>query len=381
MELSLPSSEKQLKLESHLYLIKGVMWASLVSVFIMLAIFANIAMQVKPIISVTTAILYMLPTLSIAVIGAVKIKIRSVSAIPNKLLLFYLFILQVSWLLLTWRIFDNTDTLVGGDEALASIETLIDILVLTFAIALFPNPRVMWVGVLPLMLMGLFLRITEIPDNYIFPMTKFTCFFAIIITGQKVLFSWFKKAIVRDVEKQYLLKHFRRMALIDGLTQISNRRHFDEILSQEVRASERNSHPLCVILIDVDYFKKLNDSLGHQVGDECLVKLAQVLSSIANRPRDLAARYGGEEFVILLPDTDLKGSLIIAEKLKQAITEIKLPHPDSDVSQWVTVSQGVCQWQDGLNMDSLMSSADNLLYQAKSEGRDRYVAGCGKAQN
>ncbi len=375
MDLVLPSSEQQLKKETHLYLVKGVMWASLVSVFIMLAILANIAMQPEPILSSTTASLHMLPTLFIAVIGVVRINENSVSTISNKLLLTYLLILEVSWLLLTWRIFDSTDTLVGGDEALASIETLVDILVLTFAIALFPNRTVMWMVVLPLMLMGFLLRITEIPDNYLFPMTKFICFFAIIATGQKVLFTWFKKAIVRDVEKQYLLKHFRRMALIDSLTQISNRRHFDEILSQEIRASERNGHPLSVILIDVDFFKKLNDSLGHQVGDDCLVALAKVLTSIANRPRDLAARYGGEEFVILLPDTDLDGSLIIAEKLKQGLADIKLLHPDSEVSGWVTVSQGVCQWQDGMKLEPLMSRADKLLYQAKSEGRNRYVAG------
>ena len=97
---------------------------------------------------------------------------------------------------------------------------------------------------------------------------------AIIVSGQKSISSWFVKAVIRDYEKQKLLKQFRRLALIDGLTNISNRRHFDQILTQEVHASERNNHALTIILLDVDFFKRLNDTLGHQAGDDYLVKVA-----------------------------------------------------------------------------------------------------------
>ncbi|BAJ03551.1 GGDEF domain-containing protein [Shewanella violacea] len=369
----MPSSKTELEKEIHIYLFKGAIWAGLVSVLILAAILFNIMIGESPVLALNIAILYMSPLLCTFVFAAVIMKMYSADEISNRVLLVYLVLLEASWLFLILMIFDSYNELFLGDAALSGVESLMDILVLTFAIALFPDRRVMLMGVLPFMLLSIVLRVNEIPDNYLFPLTKFVCFLAIIITGQKVLFTWFERAIVRDVEKQHLLKYFRQVALIDGLTNISNRRHFDEVLSQEIRAAERNKHPLSVILIDVDYFKKLNDSLGHQVGDECLIELAKVLMSIANRPRDLAARYGGEEFVILLPDTDLNGSQLIAGKLKLALSEARLIHPDSAVSDLVTVSQGVCLWQQGMRPEDLMGCADKLLYQAKSTGRDRFI--------
>ncbi|QFU21414.1 GGDEF domain-containing protein [Shewanella eurypsychrophilus] len=373
MDLVLPSSEMQLKKECHLYLIKGGKWAALMSVFILVAMLANIAFQTSKVLLASNIILYMLPILLTIFAAGVVVRVYSTHEISNKAFLTYLFALEFSWLFLIWMIFDSSEDIFAGNAALAGVESIVDVLVLTFAIALFCDRKIMLMGVLPLMLLSFFLRVTEIPDNYFFPLTKFLCFFAIIVSGQRVLYTWFEKAIVRDVEKQHLLKHFRRMALVDGLTNISNRRHFDEILSQEIRAAERNNHPLCLILIDVDFFKRLNDSLGHQVGDDCLVALAKVLTGVANRPRDLAARYGGEEFVILLPDTDLDGSLKIAEKLKMLLAKAKISHPDSEVSQFVTVSQGVCQWKAEMGQEQLMESADKLLYKAKSSGRNQYM--------
>ena len=373
----MPSSEVQLKKECHLYLIKGGKWAALMSTFILFAMLVNIVLQTSKVLLASNIILYMLPVFITIILAALVMRVYAIDEISNKALLAYLFSLELSWLFLIWMIFDSSEAIFSGNAALAGVESIVDVLVLTFAIALFVDRKIMLMAVLPLMLLSFFLRVTEIPDNYFFPLTKFLCFFAIIVSGQRVLYTWFKKAVVRDVEKQHLLKHFRRMALIDGLTNISNRRHFDEILSQEIRASERNNHPLCVIMIDVDFFKRLNDSLGHQVGDECLITLAKLLSSVANRPRDLAARYGGEEFVILLPDTDRNGAYLIADKLKSILAKVKIPHPDSDVSEYITVSQGVCQWQEGMKPDELISEADRLLYQAKLTGRDRFFGAKG----
>ncbi|AQS40008.1 diguanylate cyclase (GGDEF) domain-containing protein [Shewanella psychrophila] len=374
MDLKMPSSETQLKKECHLYLINGGKWAASMSIFILIAMLANIALQTSKVLLASNIVLYMMPVFLTILLAAVVIRVYSTDEISNNALLAYLCSLEFSWLFLIWMIFDSSEEIFAGNAALAGVESIVDVLVFTFAIALFVDRKIMLMGVLPLMLLSFFLRVTEIPDNYFFPLTKFICFFAIVITGQKILYTWFKTAVVRDIEKQYLLKHFRRMALIDGLTNISNRRHFDEILSQEIRASERNNHPLCMILIDVDYFKKLNDSLGHQVGDDCLVALAKVLTDVANRPRDLAARYGGEEFVMLLPDTDKSGACRIAEKLRTALSAVKIPHPDSDISEYITVSQGVCQWQEGILLDELVAEADKQLYLAKKSGRDCFKA-------
>ncbi|RTR41022.1 GGDEF domain-containing protein [Shewanella canadensis] len=351
------------------------MWATLISLFLSVVFLANTKMNSTSLLSLHQATVFLAPIVIIASIGTVMFGLFKGIEVSNKVLFLYLFTLEVTWFFLLWKLFENGGEMYAEHAALTGVESLVDVLVLTLAIALFPDRRVMLAAVFPLMLFSFFIRLIEIPSNPLFPATKLFCILAILVTGQKVLYSWFKKAIVRDVEKQYLLTQFRRMALVDGLTNISNRRHFDEILSQEIRASERNNHPLSLILIDVDYFKRLNDSAGHQVGDECLVALAKVLSGICHRPRDLAARYGGEEFVLLLPDTDLSGSCQVAQNVRDKLAAIKLDHPDSELGNYITVSQGVSQWREGMSADDFISEADKLLYSAKSTGRDRYVEG------
>ncbi|WP_299797440.1 GGDEF domain-containing protein [uncultured Shewanella sp.] len=370
-----PSFESQLAKESHNYLVKGVMWATLISLFLSTVFFLNTLIQVSPIFSMREATLFLSPVVIIASVGIVLSWIFKGTEVSNSTLFIYLFMLDVAWLSVLWQLFYNGGEMYAEYASLTGVESLVDVLVITFAIALFPDRRVMLMAVLPLMLFSFFIRLTEIPANPLFPATKLVCFLAILVTGQKGLYSWFRKAVVRDVEKQYLLTQFRRMALVDGLTNISNRRHFDEILSQEIRASERNRHPLTLILIDIDYFKRLNDSSGHQVGDECLIEVAALLDDICHRPRDLAARYGGEEFVLLLPDTDLNGACRVAEKVKQKLALAKLTHPDSELGRYITVSQGVCQWREGMSADEFIGEADRLLYCAKSTGRNRYIEG------
>ncbi|ABV35442.1 diguanylate cyclase [Shewanella sediminis HAW-EB3] len=351
------------------------MSAALISLFLATVFLVNMLMQPSPMLSIRETSVLLSPVVVVALIGTAVSWIFKGIEISNRGLNIYLFMLEAAWIFVIWQLFYTGGEMYAGHASLTGVEALVDVLVLTFAIALFPDRRVMFMAVLPLMLSSFFIRFIEIPANPLFPVTKLFCILAILVTGQKVLYSWFKKAIVRDVEKQYLLKQFRRMALVDGLTNISNRRHFDEILSQEIRASERNNHPLSLILIDIDYFKRLNDSSGHQVGDECLVEVAKVLAVICHRPRDLAARYGGEEFVLLLPDTGLSGGCQIAKKVRDKLAGIKLDHPDSELGHYITVSQGVCQWREGMSADDFISKADTLLYRAKSTGRDRYVEG------
>ncbi|WP_082930797.1 GGDEF domain-containing protein [Shewanella woodyi] len=371
---NLPSFERQLKTETHLYLIKGAMWATVISLFMLLAILFNIYLQNSDISVFYEAIKMVSPLVIITFSGALAAYFVKRENIATWGLYSYLFLLEIVWVYLVWRLFHFSNDRLPSYGALAGVESIIDILVLTIAIAVFPNRNLMLMGVLPLMVFSCSERVLVVPDQYLFPLTKFFCFLAIIVSGQKVLSSWFNKAILRNVEKQYLLAQFRRLALVDSLTDISNRRHFDEILLQEIRASERTGHPLGLVLIDVDYFKRLNDSAGHQSGDECLVEIAKILTVTANRPRDLAARYGGEEFVLLLPETDIAGCTEIAEALKRKLAAAKLPHPDSDIGSLVTISQGVTLWKEGMGAQELLECADSLLYQAKSSGRDRFIA-------
>lgn len=166
-------------------------------------------------------------------------------------------------------------------------------------------------------------------------------------------------------------KKMEQQSHIDGLTQINNRRFFDEHLFREFQRSRRNKKPLSVILGDIDHFKFYNDYNGHQAGDACLILVAKQLKKTLQRPGDLAARYGGEEFGIILPDTDLEGALIIAEALRAAVEGLHIPHPKSPVSNHITISLGVWTHLGGNStVKDLLEKADMALYQAKDAGRN-----------
>jgi diguanylate cyclase (GGDEF)-like protein len=169
----------------------------------------------------------------------------------------------------------------------------------------------------------------------------------------------------------------KRLAYVDGLTQIANRRLFDERLNQEWCRMKREQLSLSLILCDVDYFKQYNDTYGHQAGDNCLRDVAKAISGSIRRPADLVARYGGEEFVVLLPTTDLEGTIKIAKTIQANVRELKLPHERSQVSQYVTASFGVGSIIpiEQMSPEQLLLDADRALYQAKTEGRDRIAIG------
>jgi diguanylate cyclase (GGDEF)-like protein len=168
-------------------------------------------------------------------------------------------------------------------------------------------------------------------------------------------------------------QELQRLAFLDGLTQIANRRQFDLRLEQEWRRMKRERSPLALILCDVDYFKSYNDTYGHQMGDDCLRTIAKVIDQAARRPSDLAARYGGEEFAILLSNTDLEGAIEVAKVIKNHIQQLQLPHQNSQVSLYVTASFGVVAVipVDGTTPEELVAQADQSLYQAKAAGRDQ----------
>jgi diguanylate cyclase (GGDEF)-like protein len=171
-------------------------------------------------------------------------------------------------------------------------------------------------------------------------------------------------------------RELQKLAYIDGLTEIANRRLFDDRLSQEWRRLQRERQPLSLILCDVDYFKQYNDAYGHQSGDECLCQVAKVLDRTVHRQPDLAARYGGEEFVVLLPNTHLEGAIEVANKIRMGIKSLQMPHCRSQVSQYVTISLGVaCTIPNAAaTPEQLLERADLALYRAKRDGRDRITS-------
>lgn len=166
----------------------------------------------------------------------------------------------------------------------------------------------------------------------------------------------------------------QHLAGSDALTQVANRRRFDEYLDQEWQRMAREEAPLSLILCDVDFFKSYNDTYGHQVGDYCLRQVARAISRSVKRPADLVARYGGEEFALILPNTNAEGAVQLAEKVRSEIKALEITHAKSQISKCVTLSLGVASTVDCLTSSAmLISEADKALYQAKAKGRDRVV--------
>ena len=180
-------------------------------------------------------------------------------------------------------------------------------------------------------------------------------------------------------ELDEVYKQLQRQASLDGLTQVANRRKFDEYLRQEWLQMERLQAPISLIMADVDFFKLYNDTYGHQQGDDCLKAVAAAMSQALDSPLDLVARYGGEEFAIVLPNTDLATALVVAEEIRKQVKLLAIPHQSSSVCEFVSLSLGVaCTFPGSQNEQvsiispqKLIANADLALYQAKKHGRDR----------
>ncbi len=177
-----------------------------------------------------------------------------------------------------------------------------------------------------------------------------------------------------EIELLETNKKLQRLVNLDGLTNIANRYYFDNYINQQWRRLSRDKESLSLILCDVDYFKKYNDHYGHPQGDECLKKVAKAIENAVQRPADLVARYGGEEFAIILPNTNLQGSIKVAENIHKCLQNLRLPHAKSEVSKLVTLSIGIahsyCHPND--SPQDLIVAADKALYQAKKQGRNCY---------
>lgn len=174
------------------------------------------------------------------------------------------------------------------------------------------------------------------------------------------------------INQGLLCKKLSQLALVDSLTQLSNRRYFDQQLNLEWRRLQRMASPMSLIMCDVDCFKLYNDTYGHQMGDRCLQKVAKAISTVIKRPADILARYGGEEFVVILPHTPQYGAIKVAEDIRVAVKKLNIPHRNSSVDSVVTISVGVAitvpNPEDNPNL--LVEAADLALYEVKKRGRD-----------
>ncbi len=176
-------------------------------------------------------------------------------------------------------------------------------------------------------------------------------------------------------ELKSLVKKLQISSYQDSLTLVANRRAFDEAFEREWSRAMRETSPLSLVFIDLDYFKQYNDFYGHLAGDDCLKEVAQTLKNISQRPTDLFARYGGEEFVLLLPNTDATGAIHIAEKLRRKVMALNLEHQASKVCDFVTISLGIATTIPMIKHQprDFIHGADRALYTAKKQGRNQVV--------
>ena len=164
------------------------------------------------------------------------------------------------------------------------------------------------------------------------------------------------------------------LAAIDGLTDIYNRRKFDETMDIEWRRAARSQGPLSLIMVDIDHFKLFNDNYGHARGDECLKKVAEALKNALRRPGDFVGRYGGEEFAVILADSDAAGALHVAEMLRQTIADLNVPHEYSKIAPYITISLGVATVlfpAPGATFEKFIDAADGMLFKSKKNGRNQ----------
>lgn len=190
-------------------------------------------------------------------------------------------------------------------------------------------------------------------------------FAALLVSTRKM-----NRILMESLELRYDIS---QKALIDSLTAIANRRHFDIFIYQEWRKARRERQPIAMLMVDVDNFKLYNDVYGHQDGDQCLVSVARTINSVIHRPSDLVARYGGEEFGVILPNTPEDGARRVAEQMRQAVENLNIEHKKSTAAKCVTVSIGVAVMYPGgdNHLNEIVSASDEALYAAKASGRNR----------
>ncbi|KPJ90052.1 MAG: hypothetical protein AMJ53_15000 [Gammaproteobacteria bacterium SG8_11] len=167
-------------------------------------------------------------------------------------------------------------------------------------------------------------------------------------------------------------EELQKLTCLDALTGIANRRRFNEFFFKECLRSAREKTPLSLLLIDIDFFKLYNDNHGHLRGDDVISAVAKALQRAVQRPADLVSRYGGEEFAVVLPNTEIKGTLTLAQQLHKAVMKLRIPHSHSEVSEYITVSIGIASKiiNEKNSPEELIDLADRALYEAKHSGRN-----------
>ena len=277
----------------------------------------------------------------------------------------YAFMFGVSWGISIV----NLDTL---NHTYVLVEIIGNLLFLVILLGFYTSRIAVYLAITPILIFTTWYSIKDPRFDLLFSLTKLATTIIIIESGRRVLFQWFTTRIKQEHVNKQLVNKLLSLSLSDQLTKINNRRFFDLAINKQIINAKHHHIPLSIILIDIDYFKNFNDNFGHVKGDMCLKIIATMLRDSLLRSEDTVSRYGGEEFVILLPNTDTNGASCVAKRIQQNLAILAIPHPCSDINQYVTVSQGIATWQANQRPTQLIEIADNNLYKAKESGRNKY---------
>lgn len=200
----------------------------------------------------------------------------------------------------------------------------------------------------------------------------------VLVSPQRIATSDSVSRLCRAFSRLYheaITAELKRIAAVDYLTQLPNRRTFDEVFRREWNRARRNGSLISLAMIDIDFFKGYNDYNGHLAGDLCLQVIAQAIKNSLQRPADFCARYGGEEFVVVMPDTDIAGAWHVLEKIRKAVVDLAIVNKFSQVAPVITLSSGYTTAipVEGNSADEFFLNADKALYQAKYRGRNNIV--------
>lgn len=279
----------------------------------------------------------------------------------------YAFIFGLSWGISII----NIDTL---NHAYVLVEIIGNLLFLVILLGFYTSRAAVYLAITPILIFTTWYSIEDPRFDLLFSLTKLITTIIILESGRRVLFQWFTARVKQEHINKKLVNKLLSLSLSDQLTKINNRRFFDLAINKQIINAKHHHIPLSIILIDIDYFKSFNDNFGHVKGDMCLKTIATMLRKSLLRSGDTVSRYGGEEFVVLLPNTDTNDAFCVAKRIQQNLATLAIPHPCSDISQHVTVSQGIATWQANQRPTQLIGVADNNLYKAKESGRNKYCA-------
>ncbi|ACA86960.1 GGDEF domain-containing protein [Shewanella woodyi] len=304
---------------------------------------------------------------AVFVISYLRIAIKKFNYDDLKLAYINLFFILFAWLLLMLGL------IAVGDEFWPYVDFIAFTLLISLLTCFYPNSRFFYSGLLFICLSMVTMHLYIRNEDILMFLGSYLIVSFVLNCCRVSFAQHFYDGLASQHENTLLLSKLENLAMRDGLTGINNRKYLDDRLNIEIKRAKRCGKPLSMILLDVDHFKRYNQSVGHQAGDLCLIDIANLIQGCIQRPDDMLARYGGEEFAILLPDTGLESAVRIAKKVQTKLKEAKILHPDSPLSGWTTLSQGITVWEQGMSANIFLKQVDKALSDAKLAGRNCYV--------